>query len=121
MTLRDVIADHIFCSKIVRTRGFSRPAVNTSGPFNHEASGSVLLSRVESGRFRKNVLKTFRDGAICSQQAMERNGRRILIALQDAGVEPRLATESGIEAGRADTQRFGDVAYAHRIISTCME
>ena len=77
----------------------------------HVTTGGLLQYRTQRRRHRLVVLQQFRDGY----------SSMLTITLQDAGIQPKFAAESGIKARGVNAESLGQIGHAHRVIASRMK
>src|SRR5699024_3337654 len=79
------------------------------------------IGDITTGSLLQQRQKAVGNGAIGPQQVRERNRALLGVAFEDAGVEPELAAEGGVEARRIDAQRIGDLGHADGLVAAGMK
>ncbi len=117
----NVVADHILGRIMEDTSSFACSPIIAAGPFQYETAGGVGICGVMAGGFLQHCSKSLCDRTIRTQKFWERYGTGSSVTVENACVEPRLAAEGGVEAGRVDAKRVSDVRDADGVVTARME
>ncbi len=87
-------------------------------PLQHQTAGGGRIGHIAASRLLQHGDERRRHRLVVSQQGVDGNGPGLAVALQDAGIQPELAAESGIKTRGIDTESLGQIGHAHRVIAS---
>lgn len=97
--------------------GLSRLGVVAARTFDRKAAGLLRVASVATRGLLQQSGQRFGHRATRLQDRAQGNAFGVGIAVEDAGKEPGLAPESGVEAGRIDAERLREVGDADRVVA----
>lgn len=121
VTGSDIGADHLLCSFVEDAGGRPCLLVVATDAFQHEAANGDRIGRIAASGFLEHRCKGFAHRPVRKQEIFKGNCVGAGIAVENAGVEPGLVAECGIETGRVDADGVGDVSNADSIVAASVE
>ncbi|OUH24217.1 dehydrogenase/reductase oxidoreductase [Klebsiella pneumoniae] len=117
----DILLDFGSCRSMPFACRHPGISILTMYPLQHQAAGGGRIGHIAASRLLQYGDERRRHRLVVSQQGIDGNGPDLAVALQDAGIQPELAAESGIKARGIDAESLGQIGHAHRVVASRVE